>query len=109
METDLPHFTSVTDSDFWRAFERRLATKPCLSGRTQERHELVVAAYADMTTRPATLPGPVEYADTVYRLRYTLGPSVSSATRERLRQENEADALLLLAEGVSPELLGLAG
>jgi hypothetical protein len=42
-----------------------------------------------------------------YRLRRELGPTVAPETIQRVRRELEAEANRLLAEGVSPRLLGL--
>lgn len=49
------------------------------------------------------------YADAAYQLRFALGPTVSEETLERVRDRHAAEAVFLLAEGVDPRLLGLAG
>lgn len=47
------------------------------------------------------------YVRAAYRLRFELGPTVALETLEQVRRDSEADAVRLLAEGVSPRLLGL--
>lgn len=46
-------------------------------------------------------------ARAAYRLRREFGPTIAPETLQRVRRELEAEANRLLAEGVSPRLLGL--
>lgn len=107
--TDGSTYASPTDRAYWGAFERQLATKPCLVDRPDLVRELTCAAHLNSTRRASSHLGPEEYAELAYRIRFGLGPMVSASTLDDVRKAHEQEALSLIAEGVSPRLLGLAG
>lgn len=65
------------------------------------------AVASTMVDRGTRLDDRAAYVRAAYRLRFELGPTVAPETLEQVRRANDADAARLLAQGVSPRLLGL--
>jgi hypothetical protein len=90
---------------YWARFEGRMRNLPVTDTDSDFRTRLVAAARE--SGEPA---GPVvEYADVVHRLAVGLGAQVSDETLADVRRRNDEDRRRLLAEGVSPPLLGEPG
>lgn len=65
------------------------------------------AVASDVPDRGTRINARAGYVSAAYRLRFEFGPTVAPETLEQVRRDHEAHAAQLLAEGVSPRLLGL--
>lgn len=72
------------------------------ASRMRERHTA-----SEVTGRGTRMDDRAAYVRAAYRLRFELGPTLSRSTLSQVRREQEELAARLLAEGVSPRLLGL--
>lgn len=60
----------------------------------------------DMTDRRNSPVDGSAYVDAIYRLRFVLGPTIPPEVLEWNRRQLEEERVHLLAQGVSPGLLG---
>lgn len=96
---------AMLNGEYWDQVEARLETLPLTAVDDEARRDLMSTA---QHTRGGEACGdPVGFADSIYRLRFVLGPQVPDDVLGENRRALERETSALLGRGVSPQLLGL--
>lgn len=96
---------ALAHGEYWDQVEARLETLPMTADDADARDLLVLTAQRTHGGHPCG--DPVQFADSIYRLRFVLGPQVPEEVLVENRRTNMRETTALLSRGVSPQLLGL--